>query len=197
MRSYGQSNENSINLFDARVCMKKIMIGGSIGAGKSTLAKALSKKLNIEHTELDSFYWLPNWQVRPADQMRELINKTTSADSWIICGNFNAFKEITLDRADMIIWLDYPLFVCLWQAFKRSWHNIYTQQKCCNGNQDTWQHLFFSKNSIVLWLIRTFRRRNKRYTAIMQDPFYENKTFVRLKSHKEAEKWLASLAIKK
>lgn len=110
--------------------MKKIMIGGSIGAGKSTLAKALSIKLNIAHTELDSFYWLPGWQIRPTDQMRELINKTTSADRWIICGNFNAFKEFTRDRADTIIWLDYPFFVCLWQAFKRSVHHIKTQQKC-------------------------------------------------------------------
>lgn len=175
--------------------MKKIMICGSIGAGKTTLAKALSKKLNIAHTELDSVYWLPGWQMRPAEQMQELINKTTSVDRWIICGNFNAFKELTRDRADTIIWLDYPFLICFWQALKRSIRNIKTHQKCCNGNQDTWRRLFFSKNSILLWLIRTFRRRNKRYETMMQDPFYKNKAFIRLKSRKEAEKWLAGLAI--
>jgi adenylate kinase family enzyme len=177
--------------------MKKIVVGGSIGAGKSTLAKALSKKLHIEHTELDSFYWLPGWHIRPAEQTKELINKTTSVDRWIICGNFSAFKEFTVDRAVTIIWLDYPFVVCFWQALKRAIRNIKTQQKCCNGNQETWGRLFFSKDSILLWLIRTFRRRNRRYEKMMHDPLYKNKTLIRLQSHKEAEKWLESLAIKK
>lgn len=176
--------------------MRKIIIGGSIGAGKSTLAKALSRKLNIPHVELDNFYWLPEWQVRPMDQLKNLVEKTTSAQEWIICGNYSKLKEFTTDRADTIIWLDYPFLTCFWQALKRYIRNIINKQKCCNGNQETWGRLFFSKNSILLWLISTFRQRNKRYAAMFtteKDLFYKDKTFVRLKSHKQAKSWLEKI----
>ncbi|MFC1842905.1 adenylate kinase, partial [Candidatus Dependentiae bacterium] len=104
--------------------MERIVIVGSIGAGKSSLANILSKNLQIEHIELDSLFWLPNWQVRPTEELRELAAKRVVQPAWVVCGNFSVLRPIIWDEADTVIWLDYPFWLCLWQALKRSLVNI-------------------------------------------------------------------------
>jgi adenylate kinase family enzyme len=177
--------------------MKKIVIAGATGSGKSTFAKDLSKKLNIFHVELDNLYWLPGWQPRPEQEIRALFSKTTSNEKWIVCGNYPSLKEFTVDRADTIVWLDYSFLFCFWFTLKRSLRRIIKREKCCNGNQETFQRLIFSKNSILLWMITSYRGRNKRYAKMMQDPMYKDKIFIRLKSRKQAQKWLENLVLEK
>ena len=175
--------------------MKRIQIVGSIGSGKTSLGKKLSKKMGIPHFELDTLFWLPGWKIRPFDEIFELAYVQADKPAWIICGNFSFLKHVTLDEADTIVWLDYPFWVCFWQTLKRAISNIVKQKKCCNGNQETFGRLFFSKNSILLWMIRTFKRRNKRYAFLIKDPMYKDKTFVRLQSHKETAQWFKSIKV--
>jgi len=173
--------------------MKRIVIGGSIGAGKSSLAKRLSEKLHIEHIELDSLYWLPGWKVRPVQELKKLAVQVAQKETWVVCGNFSVLRPIIWAKVDTVVWLDYPFLRCFWQAFKRSIKNIINQKTCCNGNQETFRRLLFSKNSILWWCITTYRKRNKKYERLMHDPMYKHINFVRLKSHKEADNWLKSL----
>ncbi|MFC1841712.1 adenylate kinase [Candidatus Dependentiae bacterium] len=170
--------------------MKRIVIVGSIGAGKSSLAKVLSKKLHIEHIELDNLFWLPEWNIRPAEEVKELAAKKIDKPAWIICGNFSFLRPLIWPKADTVVWLDYPFLLCFWRTLKRSFINIIKRRKCCNGNQETFGRLFFSKNSILLWCIRTYKRRNKRYERLMHDPVYKHIRFVRLKSDKETNHWV-------
>jgi len=175
--------------------VKRVQIVGSIGSGKTSLGKKLSKKLNIPHLELDTLFWLPGWEIRPALEIIDLAYKEAEKPTWIFCGNYSFLKHVTLDNADTIVWLDYPFWLCFWQTLKRAIKNIIKQQKCCNGNQETFTRLFFSKNSILLWMIRTFKRRNERYAQLMHDPEYTDKTFVRFKSRKETKQWLENLHV--
>lgn len=175
--------------------MKKFVVVGSTGAGKSTFARALSKKLNISHIELDNISRIPGGKSRSTQELRDLVIKATVTPQWIVCGNYPALKDIILDRADVIVWLDYPFFICFWQTLKRSFKHIIKREKYSNGDRETFVRLFFSKDSILVYLIKTFRQRNKRYAAMMQDPFYKDKTFIRLKSHRQAKKCLWQIDI--
>lgn len=66
--------------------MKKIIIIGVTGSGKSTLSEKLSQKLNIPYIQLDSLYWKPNWEGSSDEEFFAKISKAISQPSWLLMG---------------------------------------------------------------------------------------------------------------
>ncbi|AST91271.1 topology modulation protein [Sutcliffiella cohnii] len=99
--------------------MKKIIIIGSGGAGKSTLAKHLGEKLGIKVFHLDALLWKPNWVGVPREEQIQVQNELVKNEQWIIDGNYGATMDIRLQAADTIILLDYHRTICVYRAFKR------------------------------------------------------------------------------
>ncbi len=85
--------------------MKKIVLIGSGGAGKSTLARQLGEVLKINVYHLDALFWKPNWVGVPKDDQRNIQNKLVEKEEWIIDGNYGGTMEIRLNAADTIIFL--------------------------------------------------------------------------------------------
>ncbi len=101
--------------------MKRIAIIGSSGSGKSTFANKLGKVLNRPVIHLDKEYYTSGWQQKypvKADWL-DFQKKLVAGDEWIIDGNYRSSLAIRLDRADTIIFFDFPKLLCLWRAFKR------------------------------------------------------------------------------
>lgn len=94
--------------------MKKIYILGSVASGKTTLAKKLSQKFDINYYELDSIIFddtkIINKRRTPEEQ-QSIITKINTQQTWIIEGTYRKTCHIVLDLADTIIWLDPPLFL--------------------------------------------------------------------------------------
>ncbi len=100
--------------------MKRIAIVGISGSGKSTLANKLGSKLGRPVIHLDKHYWDIGWKERYSkEEFRQLVRKFAEEDTWIIDGNYRNSIDIRLERADTIIFLDFPKWKCLWRAFKR------------------------------------------------------------------------------
>ena len=99
--------------------MKKIAIIGSGGAGKSTFARQLSTKLNIEVYHLDAILWKTNWTGTPKDEQKRIQHELIANESWIIDGNYGSTLDIRLNAADTIIFLDIHRLICLYRAIKR------------------------------------------------------------------------------
>jgi len=102
--------------------MKKIVILGRGGAGKSTTAKRLSKITGIPYIELDKYFWKPGLVATPIDEWRKIQQKLTAGDSWIMdgdLGKYDAF-EVRMKAADTVIILNFPLYICLYRAIRRS-----------------------------------------------------------------------------
>lgn len=99
--------------------MKKIMIVGSAGAGKSTLARKLNEIIGIKLFHLDKLFWKPDWECISREELEEKIRSVITLDSWIIDGNYSSTMEMRLKEADTIIFLDFPLWLCLWGVIKR------------------------------------------------------------------------------
>ena len=93
--------------------MKKIIVIGCPGSGKSYFTKVLSEKLNIKKYHLDLYYWKENWTPTPKDKFLEIINNILKNDEYIIDGNYNSTLEIRFQHADTIFFLDLPTEVCL------------------------------------------------------------------------------------
>lgn len=99
--------------------MKKIILIGSGGAGKSTLARQLSEKLSVPVHHLDALFWKPNWVAVPRDEQRIVQYTLVKKETWIIDGNYGGTMDIRLEAADTIIFLDIHRVICVYRAFKR------------------------------------------------------------------------------
>ena len=99
--------------------MKKIILIGSGGAGKSTLARKLGDKLDIDVFYLDKLLWKPHWEMTERAYQIEVQNNLLKEPSWIIDGNYGGTLDMRIASADTIIFLDRNRFVCIYQVLKR------------------------------------------------------------------------------
>ena len=175
---------------------RRILVVGASGSGKTTLARELGRWLGIPHYELDALHWGPNWSSTPAEEMRLRVADATAGDAWVVDGNYSKTQDITIARADTIVWLDYALPVIMWQLLRRTLGRAITQEEMWAGNRESLRTTFFSRDSILLWALQTYRRRRKQYSAMMADSSYFYLTFIHLRSPREMRAWLDNLRLK-
>jgi len=140
--------------------MKKIVIIGVSGCGKTTLGKKLSKDLGIKLYDLDEFYWLENWVKRDKQEFVKLIKQAANEDSWIICGNASKYRHYFWPQADLIIWLDLPLYTLIYRGIKRGIKQYFTKEKICNGNTQNLKQLCYL---VFYWILKSYPKRKKDY----------------------------------
>lgn len=102
--------------------MKRIVVIGSGGAGKSTFSRQLGEILAIPVIHLDSLFWRPGWERTPEDEWAAKITELVEGDTWIMDGNFGGTREIRMRAADTIIFLDLPRSLCLFRILKRTFY---------------------------------------------------------------------------
>src|SRR5262245_16684022 len=102
------------------MAMKRIMVIGPPGAGKSTFARDLAARLGLPVFHLDEHYFLPNW-VWPADEdFEKTVAKLVKTNkTWVMDGNYSASMRSRIAKADTLIFLDLPLSLRLWRSFLR------------------------------------------------------------------------------
>ncbi|MGL4231225.1 MAG: adenylate kinase [Casimicrobium sp.] len=173
--------------------MKRIAIIGSTGSGKSTLAKRLGAALDLHVTELDSLHWLPGWVERDTATFRALVDKATRGERWITEGGYSEVRDLVWGRADTIVWLNLPFRTNLWQLFRRTVRRARTGSPVCNGNVETWQHSFFSNDSVLLWLFKSYWRNLERFPKALEE-YSKERQIVILRSRNEMESFVASVS---
>ena len=167
--------------------MKKIIVLGSGGAGKSTFSKRLGEILDIDVIHLDRLYWRPNWQEMPKDEWRTIVGEIISRDCWVMDGNYTATREMRIRACDTVIFLDIPRRVCLYRILKRTL--IYHGQSRpdmpagCNERFDL---------EFALWVWNYPNRSKKKIVGTLGQ--FPDKKIVVLRSSKEADDYLLSLA---
>lgn len=171
--------------------MRRVVIVGCTGSGKTTLAKKLSEKMNIPAVDFDDINWLPDWQERDYAEACRMVVVEAQKPVWIISGNYSKFQELFLPQADTMIWLDYSFPRNLWQLLSRSVTRVLRREVICNGNIETW-HKLFSRDSIILWLFKTFRKNRRKYAAFLANP-PGGMRVVHHKTPRETERWLQAL----
>ncbi len=163
---------------------KRIVVVGTSGSGKSTLAKEISLKLSIPHIELDDLYWQPNWEQCSKKELKNKVIELIQGDTWVMDGNYGDLIGIVWGRATTLVWLDYPFYLIFYRALKRSLIWIRNKEKIRGNNYESYQRLF-SKQSILLWVIKTYWRRKKQLSYYPTLPEYQHLKVIRLRSPKE------------
>lgn len=169
--------------------MRRIIVIGSSGAGKSTFARRLGAATGIEVIHLDVLYWLPGWTEPAKNEWSAAVARALEGDAWIIDGNFGGTMEMRLAACDTAILLDLPRAVCVYRILKR-WltYRRGTRPDMAAGCDEKFDWQF------VKWVWRfpfdTLPRVEERLERLGK-----GKTIIRLKSRREVEDFFVNLQV--
>lgn len=172
--------------------MKRIVVLGTTGSGKSTLSEQLSGLLGLPYVELDALHWLPDWQMQETEVFRQQVSDALNGDAWVVDGNYSKVRDIVWSRADTAIWLDYPLRIVYWRLFTRTLKRIWTQENLWNsGNKENFANQFLSRDSLFVWAWTSKARQRKNYPALFEENAHL--TVLTFRYPRETAAWLQNI----
>jgi adenylate kinase family enzyme len=174
---------------------QRIVVVGVTGCGKSTMARLLADKLDLDFIELDSLYWKPGWVDSTPEEFRLKVDTATRSTRWALAGNYSRVRDIVWSRAEAVVWLDYAFFLILGRLLRRTWVRWRTRELLWGTNYEPlWVHLkLWSKDSLINWMIQTYWRRKRTFPQLFAMPEYSHLKVFRFKEPGEADVWLQSL----
>lgn len=157
-----------------------IIVLGTSGVGKTTVAKQMAAYFGLKHASLDHLYWLPNWERASKEVLRNKVDEITKDNGWVIDGNYSSVRDILWLRANIAIWLDFSLGTAILGALKRIRVGTYQASGC----KDTLSRAF-TKESIFLWILKSHWRHKKEYNLIFKKHIFPNLKVIRLKKRQD------------
>jgi adenylate kinase family enzyme len=172
--------------------VQRVVVVGSSGSGKTTVARALAERLGVPCIELDALHHGPNWIEASGDELREAVGRELEGhDSWVVDGSYyGKLGDCVLRQADTVLWLDLPLRTCLTRLWVRTTWRIRTNEELWSGNRETWRGAFWGRDSLFWWTIRHYHRRRR----VWPERFAQlpNLVVFRLRSQAEVDAFLAT-----
>lgn len=99
--------------------MRRVLVIGSGGAGKTTFATRLGALTGLPVTHLDAHFWNPGWIETPREEWARRVADLARPDAWIMDGNYGGTLDLRIESADTIVFLDIPRLTCLARVVRR------------------------------------------------------------------------------
>jgi adenylate kinase family enzyme len=171
--------------------LKRVVVLGTTGAGKSTLAGRLAELIGAEHVELDGFNHGPNWTPRPAGEFAASVAGVLRQPGWVVDGNYiDRVSDTLWPHADTVLWLDVPLWIILPRIVRRTVRRIRNRTELWSGNREQWSALA----SLLPWAVRSQRRHRAELPGRLAELEQSGVRVVRLTSAAAVERWLSEQA---
>ena len=164
--------------------MRRVLVIGSGGAGKSTFARRLAALTGLPLVHLDTLYWRPGWQAIPDADWARVQEDVVAGERWIIDGNYGRTLSLRIEASDTIIFLDLPRLVCIWRLLRRRYqyrkeHRPDLPVGC--DEQMTWEFLYW------VW---TYPSRRRPDVLRRLDALREHKRVIILRTRQQVERFL-------
>jgi adenylate kinase family enzyme len=164
-------------------------VAGSTGAGKTTLARALSVRCGLPHYELDALHHGPGWVKRP--EFEADVDEFSATRQWITEDQYHRFLGSLLwQRADTVIWLDLPRRVVMSRVIRRSVSRTLTRRELWNGNREHWR-AWLAPDHPIWWAWSRFER--KRAQVLEHATEHPHAKLIRLTTPREVRQLLSSV----
>ncbi len=165
--------------------MKKIIVIGCPGSGKSTFSKALHEITGIELFHLDIMYWNSDKTVVDKTVFLERLSGAISKSEWIIDGNYGSTMELRLQACDTVFFLDYPSDVCLEGIRERRGKPRTDMPWIENADEEDTEFIVF---------VKSYNLEYRPQVLTLLEKYSEKDIFV-FKSRKEADGFLSKMRI--
>ena len=99
--------------------MQRVLIIGPCGSGKSTLGRELAPRMGLPLVLMDQLGWQAGWVETEKAELNARLAEAVAEDAWLIEGNYGSTLAPRLERADTVIYLDFPIRLCLWRLVRR------------------------------------------------------------------------------
>lgn len=163
--------------------MNRIMVIGCPESGKSTFSKALHEITDIPLYHLDMMYWNADRTTVDKAVFREKLSGTIQKSQWIIDGNYGSTIELRLKACDTVIFLDYPIDVCL---------NGIRERRGKARTDMPWIEKSDEEDAEFIEFIKNYNSQNRPEVMALLDK-YSNKNIYIFKSRNEADEFLNTL----
>ena len=169
--------------------MRRILLIGAGGSGKSALATRIAAQTGLPLIHLDYLFWKPGWVETPRDEWRRIVEKLVQRDVWVMDGNYGGTLDLRLAACDTVLFLDLPPLVCCWRVLKRrvQFHNK-SRPDFGSGCPErlNWEFLRW------IWSYR--RKRRPKILEKLSTAAAQGKQVIILRKSKALENFLAQLA---
>ncbi|WP_424217230.1 adenylate kinase (plasmid) [Streptomyces sp. BI20] len=172
--------------------MERVLVVGSTGAGKTVFARALGARLGLPHHEMDALYYTgPGWAVNE-DLVGE-VARLVARPRWIVDSLGDPRVRGPLwDRADTVVWLDYPRRVVMPRVLRRSLRRSVTREALFGGNRERWRE-WASREHPAWWAWARHADRRREIDRLVHDPRHAPLTVHRFDHPRAAAAWSRSL----
>ena len=167
--------------------MRRVNVVGTSGSGKSTVGAELARRLGVPFVEIDSLAWLPEWEPRDPDGLREAVAGAVAGDAWVVDGNYGITRDLVWARADTVVWLDLPFSLVIWRVAARTVRRAAHREVLWGTNRES-VRMAIGRGSIIWYAVTTFRPRRLEYATLL--PAHPELTAIRLRSRGEVRRFL-------
>ena len=167
--------------------MKRVLVIGSGGAGKSTFARRLGERLGLPVIHLDRLYWRAGWVETPKDEWRRKVEELCAGESWVMDGNYSGTLDVRLGACDAVIFLDLPRVLCTWRVVKRAL--IYRN----TSRPDVAEGCPENLNREFCWWVWNYPRRSRPKVLRRLEEHARDKQIFILRSSAEVERFFAEV----
>ena len=167
--------------------MRRVLIIGNAGAGKTTFARKLAEKTGLPLVHLDKIFWCGNWEHLSREEFDAAMQTELEKECWIIDGNFNRTLIHRLQYCDTVFFFDLPTIVCFWGAIKRVILNYGKCRPDMGGNCP--ERFDWGKWDIYRSILQFNRKHRKNYYTLLAG----RENVVIFRKRKETARYLQNL----
>jgi adenylate kinase family enzyme len=174
----------------------RIVVVGTSGAGKTTLARRIAALLELPHIELDAINWQPGWRDLTRHDPEEFVrrvNEAIEAEAWVVDGNYGPVRDRVWQRATHLVWLDYERPVIMARVISRTLVRAVLRNELWAGNRERWRQMLRPSHPIR-WAWNTWERRRRETAERLAQSECTHLVVLRLRRPSEVQRVLEFLA---
>jgi adenylate kinase family enzyme len=171
--------------------VRRVLVAGSPGAGKTTLARALAARLDLPYTEMDGLFHGPGWVPRP--EFESDVDALLATGRWVTEYQYRAVQPRLLATADAVVWLDHPWPLVAGRLLRRTLGRALTRRELYNGNRERVRN--WLRGSHPLWAVAgpRFRAlRDDNAARFSAEADRRGLVVVRLRGARAVDRWLTA-----